>query len=180
MGLGGRTAGLSDALLYSWYCAPLCCLSRCCLSTNDLVYGSHEVWVGTEPLPVLELPLGVAEGRGGGGAGPDQTCVAAFAAAGCGRFRKVVVIFPDACLPFPSARNVFNIPPLFFSGLGVRVRALSPIGGVRLGDGDFLGCEVSRVTLSRELFLLIKDGRGGGTGLFSGAGVGRGISEYCA
>lgn len=66
---------------------------------------------------MVALPL---DGIDGLCCGPAHTCVAAFAAAGGGRVRRVVLaIFPpEAALSF---RKVFSIPPAFFSGLGVLV-----------------------------------------------------------
>ena len=58
--------------------------------------------------------------------------VAAFAAAGGGLFRIVVAILSPGALGFD--RRVLNIPPCFFSGLGVRPRCMLPSGALRFGD----------------------------------------------
>lgn len=103
-------------------------------STSERVYGSHAV----EPEPLAVACVCSALPRLG--RCPDQTCVAAEAAA-VGAFpRKVEAIFPEDEEPLrslPSFRNVLNIPPLF-SGLGV----LDPLRGCSAG-----GCR-----LEEELF----------------------------
>ena len=143
-------------------------------STSDRVYGSHVALpAGVLALALLDdLTSAVEFGRGG----PGHTCVAAFEAAGGGRFRNVVTIFAEGFSFGGFERRVFSIPPVFFSGLGVRARGSFVVGGVRFGDPGF--CRLfERGMSSAESFLLLYDGLGGiGGGRLSDTGVGRGIS----
>ena len=139
---------------------------------SDRVYGSH--------VAVLELTLlddrtsAFEDGRGG----PAHTCVAAFAAAGGGRVRIVVAIFPEPGRSFWPGRKVFNIPPVFFSGLGVLARSL-PDGGGGVRAGDANGCRLFVRSISKlDLSVPPYDGLGGGAGRRSGTGgAARGKSE---
>jgi hypothetical protein len=65
---------------------------------------------------------------------PLHTCVAAFAAAVGGLFRSVDASFPDEARSLGFDLNVFNMPPDFFSGLGVLARGCEVGGGVRLAE----------------------------------------------
>lgn len=107
---------------------------------------------------------------------PIQLCVAAFAAAGGGRVRSVVAIFPDELVrSFGFDLSVFSIPPDFFSGLGVLALGCPFDGGARFGE--VLDCRLIVLGASvSELRLLTYDGRGGCAGRRSGVAVGRGIS----
>jgi hypothetical protein len=122
--------------------------------TRDRVYGSHD---GAVDVPsALLVRISPLEPDGGA-----HTCVAAFAAAGGGRGRSVVAIFPVFAFG-AFVRSVFSMPPSFFSGLGVLAR-------VRLGGGG-----ARRVASSPEL--LVERYAGRGTGFRSGPGDGRGRS----
>lgn len=146
---------MSDALLSG--AIALSCFGR---STSDLVYGSHDVAVAAELVARFELPFCGNDGLGGR---PDQLRLAALAAAGGGRLRILLAIFPpDDARSLLPARNVFNMPP-FFSGLGVLALELSPTGVVRLDDNP--GCKLLvRGISSAELFVVLYEGRGGCAG----------------
>ena len=138
------------------------------MSTNDRVYGSHVLVVS---LLLEDRTSAVELGLGG-----THDNVAALEAAGGGRLRSVVAILPEPALcSFGFDLSVFNIPPLFFSGLGVLARGEPGSGGARFDES--VDCKLfDRVASSPKLLALLYEGRGGGAGRLSGGGVGRGIS----
>ena len=103
-------------------------------------------------LVVLTLLLDLTSTLELGRCGAAHDSVAAFDAAGGGRVRKVFGIF-DEVFSLGFDRGVFNMPPFFFSGLGVLARSLDPEGGARFGDVAL--CILFALgTSSRELLLV--------------------------
>ena len=137
------------------------------LSTRDRVYGSQDA-----AFELDDRTSAFEAGRGG----TPHTCVAAFAAAGGARVRIVVGILPDPGLSFCVGRRVFNIPPVFFSGLGVLARSFV---GTGVSAGEITGCKLLVRSMSKlDLSGATYDGLGGGAGLLSGVGgTARGRSE---
>lgn len=85
------------------------------------MYGPHEAEEAAGVLALallLVLTSAVELGR----CGSVHTCDAAFEAAGGGRGRSDVAILLEVLSFGGLGRRVFFIPPVFFSGLGVRVR----------------------------------------------------------
>ena len=117
-----------------------------------------------------ELPLGRCC--------PAHDCVAALLAAVGALVRIVVaILLDDDERSFGFARSVLNIPPGFFSGLGVLAVGCS-VDGVWLGDamGCALGVLDDLATSRSELSLVKYEGRFGGAGRRSETGAGRGSS----
>ena len=97
---------------------------------------------------LVDRPSAMELGRGGA-----HDSVAALDAAGGGRLRSVVAIFPLDVRSFGLERSVFSIPP-FFSGLGVLVRGSPLLGGARFGDVDDCKLFVRGSSSSPELRML--------------------------
>lgn len=126
---------------------------------SDREYGSQEVpGVAEFPLMLLVVLTSTLEfGRCG-----CHDSVAAFAAAGGGLLRSVVAILLLGSFGFD--RRVLNIPPTFFSGLGVRPRCGLLSGAFKFGD--IWSCRLFERGMSLiELFWLVNDGLGGRPGL---------------
>jgi hypothetical protein len=116
----------------------------------------------------IEFPFACVEGRC---CGPDHTCAAAFEAAVGGLFLRLLAILPPELVrSLLFDLRVFNIPPDFFSGLGVlSLRPFGWAGGASLAVVAELKLLVLPAS-SPELIPLEYEGRV----------VGRGMSAYDA